>query len=189
MRVEPFFLANGIAILLTSACTQQLPRDFQFPSYEAVKAAPVSLFDAIALVEKSKGGHAISVEIEVENGVTGYEIETLNDATLHEYVVDPNTGGIRPNPDTDDLARSGFYDGDSCLPELFSRASISLTQAIGAVETGPGEFIVEGEFESDEPSPTYEIDVLLPNRSVRSVTLDAQSGKVLHTEIEDKIDF
>ncbi len=95
MRVEPFFLANGIATLLTSACTQQLPRDFQFPSYEAVKAAPVSLFDAIALVEKSKGGHAISVEIEVENGVTGYEIETLNDATLHEYVVDPNTGGIR----------------------------------------------------------------------------------------------
>lgn len=70
----------------------------------------------------------------------------------------------------------------------FKSAPVSFSDAIVLVETTEGGDAVSAEFEIENGLPAYEIEVVLPDRSIRSVIVDVRTRKVLRTEIEDEID-
>lgn len=180
--------ALAIGFLPASGCAHVEELESALNRDRVVRSAPVSLLDAIVFAEESSTGSAVSAEIEASNGKPIYEIETFLNRKVAEYSIDPFNGEIEKVQERTGRIDS-LLDSDGLRSDRYSQATLSLASAIKAVDVAENEFVIAGGFESDEPRPAYEVEIALPSRKIKSVTVDARTGEILQTKIENEIDL
>ncbi|MFV0558765.1 MAG: PepSY domain-containing protein [Enterococcus sp.] len=145
---------------------------------QAVAMIDVTLDEALQVVEDAYSSTEVtSVELEASGGTYYYEISGENQSLEYEVKVNAQTGELtkeeeetRDDDDDDVLMTSGIL----TVEEAAKRA----------VETvGQGEAI-KWELDDDDDVIHWEVDVQT-GRSSTSVKLDAQTGNVLETELDD----
>lgn len=67
-------------------------------------------------------------------------------------------------------------------------AKISMIQAINIAEQATGGKSAEAEFELEDGTAIYEVEIAMADGSEVEVTIDAQSGSILSQEVEDEDD-
>lgn len=152
---------------------------------EALRAAPVSLSQAVAVAEKKTGGHALRADFEKNNGAFAYEIRTATGEKANLVLVDPKSGKTLEPKSPGLLDRlANEFEGDDEAPK---NARISLASAIASAEAHTGGKAMEAAYddEDEHEGAAIRVDVAKDN-TIHSVLIDGASGKVLKVTAEDR---
>jgi uncharacterized membrane protein YkoI len=142
---------------------------------QAIRAASVSMAQAIEIVEKQAGGRAISIDFEERDGnePAHYEIKVVSaDGKLVEYNIDAMTGAVLKS-ENQPIER--YF--TRLKPADIQTAKTSLKDAIALAErqAGPDARAIEAEIEREGGTVAYEIEVAVGNDTQDfDVTADGQ---------------
>ena len=173
MRTKKFLTALLISSALTAAVAGAAYASGSGEKHEdareiaSITAAPVTLRQAIETAEKESRGQTLEAEAEREDGRLVYEISTLADGKVHEFMIDPQSGAV--------LEREIEAAEEDELP---SGSVVGITAAMTAAEAAGKGQAIEAELELEDGRALYEVEVL-SGESITEVLVDAKSGEVL----------
>ena len=136
----------------------------------SITAAPVTLRQAIETAEKESRGQTLEAEAEREDGRLVYEISTLADGKVYEFMIDPQSGAV--------LDKEIEAAEDDELP---AGSIVEITAAMTAAEAAGNGQAIEAELETKDGRALYEVEVL-SGQSIATILVDATSGEVLALE-------
>lgn len=70
--------------------------------------------------------------------------------------------------------------------EALASAKVSIADAIKAAEASAGGKVAEVEFDNDEGTAAYEVSVIMADGIKHEVQIDANSGEVMKTVVDDE---
>ena len=86
----------------------------------------------------------------------------------------------------DDASRDSYLDMEEIMKLKEKGVILPFEEIIMiVVERYPGCKLLDAEFDNDDGDLGYEVTILLNSGEVREVQLDAKTGKVLSSEVED----
>ena len=132
--------------------------------------AKVGLEQAIATVEKSSGGPAISGQLEYSDGLAFYEITTIAQGERRMSTVNPTTGDII---EQNKKSRGARRDDDSVKTGALARA---VTSAEKAANMGKA---LEAEYTDTDEVARIRVELVRSDHQVQKVDVDANTGRVL----------
>ena len=148
-------------------------KDDEAREIDAVMTAPVSLAQAIATAEAESQGRTLEAGAEDEDGRVLYEVTTLADGKIHEFLIDPQSGAVLDREveeaEEDDLVAGNV---------------VEIINAMAAAEAASNGKAIEAELEMEDGQAVYEVEVA--NGDVlTTVLVDATSGQVIALDDED----
>lgn len=132
--------------------------------------AKVGLEQAIATVEKSSGGPAISGQLEYSDGTGFYEITTIANGQRRMSTVNPMTGAII---EQNKKSRSARKNDAAVSAGALARA---VTSAEKAEPMGKA---LEAEYTDTDEVTRIRVELVRANNQVQKVDVDASTGRVL----------
>ena len=176
MRTNSFPTALLISSALTAAVAGAAYASGSGEKHEdareiaSITAAPVTLRQAIETAEKESRGQTLEAEAEREDGRLVYEISTLADGKVYEFMIDPQSGAV--------LDKEIEAAEDDELP---AGSIVEITAAMTAAEAAGNGQAIEAELETKDGRALYEVEVL-SGQSIATILVDATSGEVLALE-------
>ena len=176
MRTKKFLTALLISSALTAAVAGAAYASGSGEKHEdareiaSITAAPVTLRQAIETAEKESRGQTLEAEAEREDGRLVYEISTLADGKVYEFMIDPQSGAV--------LDKEIEAAEDDELP---AGSIVEITAAMTAAEAAGNGHAIEAELETKDGRALYEVEVL-SGQSIATILVDATSGEVLALE-------
>jgi uncharacterized membrane protein YkoI len=142
---------------------------------EAVRAAPVSLPQAIATAEKQSNGRAVSAEAEENGSGVLYEVTTIAGEKIVEFQIDPQTGNVVKTEDE----RVQGDDADEYAGA--AQLTTTLAAAIASAEQATGGKAIEAGLDDEDGKALYEVELAAADGMIRKAYVDTASGKVVKT--------
>ncbi|MEE8600268.1 PepSY domain-containing protein [Euzebya tangerina] len=158
--------------------------------------ASLSAADAEAAATAAVPGTAAPAELEDEDGTVAYEVEVTDDAgTVHEVIIDANTGDVLAQEVDDDDDGADDDEGEESEADeaaenaaLAEQASLSAADAEAAATAAVPGTAAPAELEDEDGTVVYEVEVTDEAGTVHEVIIDANTGDVLAQEVDDDDD-
>ena len=154
-------------------------------SSEAVSAmqSKISLTQAIDIAKRNAKGDLVSASFDYDddngnNAVNNeYEVKLISNGTSYEVKIDANTGKVlkteQEKLDKEDMAEYS----------AMKQAKVSLTSAMQKATQSVNGKVIGAEFELEKGQATYDIEVV-KNNQIYDVSIDANTGKVLSSQVD-----
>ena len=154
-------------------------------SSEAVSAmqSKISLTQAINIAKQNAKGDIVSAEFDYDDddkkgaATSKYEVEFISNGTAYEVKIDANTGKViktkQEKLDKEDMAEYS----------AMKQAKVSLTSAMQKAAQSVNGKVIGAEFELEKGQATYDIEVV-KNNQIYDVSIDANTGKVLSSQVD-----
>ena len=148
-------------------------KDDEAREIDVVMTAPVSLAQAIATAETESQGRTLEAGAEDEDGRVLYEVTTLADGKIHEFLIDPQSGAVLDREveeaEEDDLVAGNV---------------VEIINAMAAAEAASNGKAIEAELEMEDGQAVYEVEVASGD-VLTTVLVDATSGQVIALDDDD----
>lgn len=142
---------------------------------EAVRAAPVSLPQAIATAEQQSSGRAVAAEAEENGSGVLYQVTTVAGEKIVEFQIDPQTGNVVKTEDEK-------VDGDDANEYAgATQLTTTLAAAIASAEQATGGKAIEAGLDDEDGKALYEVEFAAADGTIHKAYVDAASGKVVKT--------
>lgn len=142
---------------------------------EAVRAAPVSLPQAIATAEQQSNGRAVSAEAEERGSGVLYQIRTIAGDKVVEFRIDPQTGNVVKTED------EKVEDDDADEYAGVGQLQTTLAAAIASAEQATGGKAMEAALDQEDGKALYQIELAAADGTIQKAYVDAASGQVVKT--------
>jgi uncharacterized membrane protein YkoI len=153
------------------------------------KDAKLTKQESIDIALKEVQGNASDVELEDEDGVIIYSVEVTDDqGQKHEIAVDANTGKIlKIEADDEESEKEDGEENDKEeQKQLEKEATVTKEDSIAiALKEVPGK-VKDAALEDEDGVVVYAVDVIDNNGQEKEIMVDAKSGKVLKTSVEEE---
>jgi uncharacterized membrane protein YkoI len=148
-------------------------KDDEAREIDAVMTAPVSLAQAIATAEKESQGRTLEAGAEEEDGRVLYEVTTLADGKIYEFMIDPQSGAVLDR-EVEEAEQDDLVTGNV----------VEILNAMAAAETASNGTAIEAELEMEDGQAVYEVEVASGD-VLTTVLVDAMSGQVIALDDEN----
>jgi uncharacterized membrane protein YkoI len=142
---------------------------------KAFERANVSLGEAISTVLGTKGGIIMSANFEIRAGKPVYEVQTYQDNSIWEGIVDAQTGNLMGRGKT--TQKSQLDSRDKKIVAGLSRAYTSLAEGVVMAEDREPGKAIGARLDQEQGKMVIEVTVI-KNAAVKTMAFDAQSGQV-----------
>ena len=154
-------------------------------SSEAVSAmqSKISLTQAIDIAKQNAKGDLVSAEFDYDDddkkgaATSKYEIKFISNGSAYEVKVNANTGKVIKTKQ-EKLDKEGMAEYSA-----MKQAKVSLTSAMQKATQSVNGKVIGAEFELEKGQATYDIEVV-KNNQIYDVSIDANTGKVLSSQVD-----
>jgi uncharacterized membrane protein YkoI len=178
-KILAALLATGVLAAATTGgvyASSDSSKDDEAREIDAVMTAPVSLAQAIATAEAESQGRTLEAGAEDEDGRVLYEVTTLADGKIHEFMIDPQSGAVLDR-EVEEAEEDDLVTGNV----------VEIIDAMAAAEAASNGKAIEAELEMEDGQAVYEVEVV-SNDVLTTVLVDATSGQVIALDAGDDDD-
>ncbi|MFC3039708.1 PepSY domain-containing protein [Virgibacillus xinjiangensis] len=140
------------------------------------KQTEISYVEAKKIALDEKDGHVYGVELEEDDGTSYYEIEIGNRGEAQDVYVHATTGEVLKVEDDDDDEEEREEQTPSDI--------LSHQEAVEIAQNTVSGKVIEMELDEDDGRYVYEFE-LRTDKGEAEVEIDAETGEVLETELDD----
>jgi uncharacterized membrane protein YkoI len=152
------------------------PNQAGAPDLVGLQQAKISLDQAISAVESQSGGNATRATFRTMNGQSGYVVSVFAANGTKEYLVDPQSGAVRPQATTSTMQTSEEAMDKADLSALRGAKS-TLPQAVSMAEQQNGGKAIAAQIEKRNNKVAYNIQIV-QNGQLSSVWVDPMRGQI-----------
>lgn len=174
-------MAAAIGLGAAGGAVAETGKSVSPPAAKTAAAAKISLASAITTAQRHTAGRAIKVRTEREKGVVVYQVTLLAERKLQNVYVSASDGKVIRVEDEGRIDKE-----DRAEMAKFLAAPTTLTAAIKTAVANGGK-AVGAEFENEDGRSLIDVKVAEGNH-VRSVRVDAASGKIVEAGDQDRED-